>query len=49
MSVCRPTEATYISLQKDAALRVLTEGNCDGVIGFDWHPYERRELTDLGW
>jgi hypothetical protein len=38
-----------ILLQKDAAFRVLTEGNRDAMIGFDWRPYEMREFADLDW
>ena len=47
MSLCRPTEATYILLQQDGALGILIEGNCEGVIGFDCLPYEKCEFTDL--
>jgi len=33
--------------QQYAALRILIEGNCEDVIGFDCSPYERCEFTGL--
>ena len=47
MSVYIPTEAAWILLQQEAALRILIEGNCEGVIGFDCRPCERCEFADL--